>query len=113
MDPTKIIAVFLHWLQTNPDIFLQNNAWFDLPSLEKNLAESDDDELFPIAMTISKWCARHELGDTLKHWAMRVDIDDPKLNLQTFLETDNLVMKLRKNVKERYEKIKEEQQKNS
>ena len=64
MEPEQIINTFLNWLNEKPSIFI--SAWRDLPELETQIAESADDELFPIAMTISKWCAKHELGKTLR-----------------------------------------------
>ena len=65
MEPEKVIIIFFKWLRENPSIFMPT-AWQDLPKLDTEIAESADDELFPIAMTISKWCAHHELGETLK-----------------------------------------------
>ena len=64
MEPQQIIDTFLRWLNEEPSIFI--SAWSDLPELETQIAESADDELFPIAMTISKWCAKHQLGQTLR-----------------------------------------------
>lgn len=75
MEPSKIIAVFIKWLQTNPDVFLPE-AWQELPDLDENLADCDDEELFPIAHTLSKWCAKHQLGDKLKQAALQIDAGD-------------------------------------
>jgi|SRR6476661_2697136 len=64
MEPEEIINTFLNRLNEKPSIFI--SAWRDLPELETQIAESADDELFPIAMTISKWCTKHELGKALR-----------------------------------------------
>lgn len=75
MEPSKIIAVFIKWLQTSPDVFLPE-AWQELPDLEENLEDCDDEELFPIAHTLSKWCAKHQLGERLKQAALHIDAGD-------------------------------------
>jgi hypothetical protein len=65
MEPEKVIAIFLQWLHENPSIFTPT-AWKRLPQLEEEIAESADDELFPIAFTISKWCGKNGLGEQLR-----------------------------------------------
>lgn len=65
MDPIKVISVFTHWLQYNRNIFLPI-AWKNLLKLEENLSDFEDDQLFPIAHTISKWCAKYQLLERLK-----------------------------------------------
>ena len=65
MEPEKVIAIFLKWLHENPSIFTPT-AWKRLPQLEEEIAQSADDELFPIAFTISKWCGKNGLGEQLR-----------------------------------------------
>ncbi|TAE94638.1 MAG: hypothetical protein EAZ78_28250 [Oscillatoriales cyanobacterium] len=104
MEPEKVIIVFFKWLRENPSIFMPT-AWQDLPKLDTEIAESADDELFPIAMTISKWCAHHGLGDTLREQA-RKDIDDagePTPTTQQMLT--NTTQTLRQDIEETYEKL--------
>ena len=97
MEPTKVIAVFLNWLQDNPDVF-QPKAWQNLPQLEENIADCDDDELFPIAHAISKWCAKHQLADKLKQDALCLDEEAPMKNhlqvlRQSIIERYNALLK--------------------
>ena len=57
MEPEKVIAIFLKWLHENPSIFTPT-AWKRLPQLEEEIAESADDELFPIALLSASGVAR-------------------------------------------------------
>ncbi|MBW4682246.1 MAG: DUF3632 domain-containing protein [Microcoleus vaginatus WJT46-NPBG5] len=111
MEPNKVIAEFLDWLQKHPEFFLPV-AWQNLPLLDENLAESDDDELFPIAMTISKWCSKHNLGEKLREKAaQRQDIEDaPTIDNTPSLKIKNVTDILRQNVKIRYEQMKKQVQ---
>ncbi|MBD1940381.1 hypothetical protein [Microcoleus sp. FACHB-68] len=111
MEPTKVIAEFQDWLQNYPEYFLPT-AWQDLPQLDESLAESDDEELFPIAMTISKWCAQHGLGEKLREKLSknRKDIDDPPAMDNTFTEIENITQTLRQSVQIRYEQLKKKAQ---
>ncbi|MBD2040255.1 hypothetical protein [Microcoleus sp. FACHB-672] len=110
MEPTKVIAEFQDWLQNHPEYFLPA-AWQDLPQLDENLAEADDDELFPIAMTISKWCSRHNLGEKLRQKASQgKDIDDPQAMDNTFTEIENITQTLRQSVQTCYEQLKKKAQ---
>lgn len=93
MEPKRIIIVFIKWLQTNPDIFLPE-AWQELPDLNENLAFCDDDELFPIAHTLSKWCAKHQLGEKLKQAALQVDVSESPAK--------NYLQLLQQNIQKRY-----------
>lgn len=110
MEPNKVIAEFLDWLQNHPEYFLPA-AWQDLPQLDENLAESDDDELFPIAMTISKWCSKHNLGEVLRQKAsQRTDIEDMPAMDNTFTESENITQTLHLRVQTRYEQLKKQAQ---
>ncbi|WP_445245949.1 hypothetical protein [Microcoleus sp. OTE_8_concoct_300] len=109
MEPEKVIMVFLKWLGENPSIFMPK-AWQDLPKLETEIAESADDELFPIAMTISKWCSKHGLGETLREaiGINKKDIDDggdPTPN--TMQPLTNITQVLRQSIEEACKKIQE------
>ncbi len=108
MEPAKIIAVFLKWLQYNPAIFLPK-AWKNLPQLDLNLADSADDELFPVAHTISKWCAQNALGEKLKEAAANYkspDIDaPPEFDITDTGVIENLVPVLRQSIQEAYEAL--------
>lgn len=102
MEPEQVIAIFLQWLHKNPSIFLPA-AWQDLPRLETAIAESADDELFPIAMTISKWCAHHGLGETLKQDVVRFkkEIDDGGEPTPTTMQPlTNITQVLRQSIEE-------------
>jgi hypothetical protein len=108
MEPQEIIDTFLRWLNQEPSIF--KSAWPDLPELETQIAESADDELFPIAMTISKWCAKHQLGQTLRDAidaqkivenlpaGARGDIHPRKLKTSTKPPLDNITQILRDSI---------------
>ncbi|MCU0547041.1 MAG: hypothetical protein MUE44_33595 [Oscillatoriaceae cyanobacterium Prado104] len=107
MEPEKVIAIFLEWLKETPSIFLPQ-AWQDLPKLEPEIAESADDELFPIAMTISKWCAKHGLGETLKDCVMRTDFDDAgEPTPITTQPLTNITQNLCQEIEEAYQKLQE------
>lgn len=108
MEPTKVIAEFLDWLQNYPEFFLPA-AWQDLPQLDENLAEADDDELFPIAMTISKWCSQHNLGEKLRQNAsQRKNIDDlTAMDNTRFIEIEHITQTLRQSLLNRYEQLKQ------
>ena len=106
MEPDKVIILFLKWLGENPSIFTPT-AWEDLPELEKEIAQSADDELFPIAMTISKWCANHGLGDTLRD-SLRKDFDDAGEPTPTTMQPlTNITQILRKSIEDSYKKLQE------
>ncbi len=107
MEPEKIILIFLKWLAENPSIFLPT-AWQDLPQLETKIAESADDELFPLAMTISKWCAYHGLGETLKQDAAKLkkEIEDAGEPTPTTMQPlTNITQTLRQSIEEASRKI--------
>jgi len=107
MEPDKIIYAFLQWLHENPSIFMPT-AWQDLPKLQTEIAESADDELFPIAMTISKWCAFHQLGDELKIAVAKCkkEIDDPGEPTPTTMRPlTNITQTLRTSIQESYKKL--------
>ncbi|MBD1829941.1 hypothetical protein NDI47_11720 [Microcoleus vaginatus GB1-A2] len=109
MEPDKIIYAFLKWLHENPSIFMPA-AWQDLPKLQTEIAESADDELFPIAMTISKWCARHQLGEDLKLAAAKCkkEIDDAGEPTPTTMQPlTNITQTLRTSIEESYKKLQE------
>jgi len=106
MEPEKVIIVFFKWLRENPSLFMPT-AWQDLPKLDTEIAESADDELFPIAMTISKWCAHNGLGDILREQA-RKDFDDagePTPTTQQMLT--NTTQTLRQAIEEACEKLRQ------
>ncbi|WP_341734924.1 hypothetical protein [Microcoleus sp. EPA2] len=107
MEPDKIIYAFLQWLHENPSIFMPT-AWQDLPKLQTEIAESADDELFPIAMTISKWCAFHQLGDELKIAVVKCkkeieDVGEPTPT--TMWPLTNITQTLRTSIQESYKKL--------
>lgn len=107
MEPEKIIAIFLKWLHENQSIFLPQ-AWQDLPKLQAEIAESADDELFPIAMTISKWCAKHGLGETLKDCVLWKDIDDAGDPTPTTIgPLTNITQTLGQEIEASYQKLQE------
>jgi hypothetical protein len=109
MDPDKIIYTFLKWLHENPSIFMPT-AWQDLPKLKTEIAESADDELFPIAMTISKWCASHQLGEELKIAVIKCkkEIDDPGEPIPTTMQPlTNITQTLRSSIEDSYKKLQE------
>jgi len=104
MEPDKVIILFLKWLRENPSIFTPT-AWEDLPELEKEIAESADDELFPIAFTISKWCGNHGLGDTLKD-SLRKDFEDAGAPTPSTMQPlTNITQTLRKSIEDSYKKL--------
>jgi hypothetical protein len=107
VEPDKIIYAFLQWLHENPSIFMPA-AWQDLPKLQTEIAESADDELFPIAMTISKWCARHQLGEELKTAIKQREIDDAgEPTPSPILPLTNITQTLRTSIEESYKKLQE------
>lgn len=107
MEPEKVIIVFFKWLRENPSLFMPT-AWQDLPKLETEIAESADDELFPIAMTISKWCSKHGLGETLRD-KVRKDIDDAGEPTPTTMQPlTNITQVLRQSIEDRYKKLQKE-----
>lgn len=109
MEPDKIIYAFFKWLHENPSIFMPT-AWQDLPKLKAEIAESADDELFPIAMTISKWCAIHTLGEELKIAVAKCkkEIDDPGEPTPTTMQPlTNITQTLRTSIEESYKKLQE------
>ncbi|WP_341736653.1 hypothetical protein [Microcoleus sp. CAWBG640] len=109
MEPDKIIYAFLQWLHENPSIFMPT-AWQDLPKLKAEIAESADDELFPIAMTISKWCAIHTLGEELKIAVAKCkkEIDDPGEPTPTTMQPlTNITQILRTSIEDSYKKLQE------
>lgn len=71
-----MILVFINWLQENPAIFLPN-SWKHLPALKQDLVELDYDEYFPIAHTIGKWCAQHDLGERLSKDTDWMEVAEP------------------------------------
>ena len=104
MQPEKVIIIFFKWLRENPSIFMPT-AWQDLPKLETEIAESADEELFPIAMTISKWCGYHGLGEKLRD-RVRKDFDDagePTATTKQMLT--NITQTLRQTIEEACEKL--------
>ena len=109
MEPDKIIYAFLKWLHENPSIFMPA-SWQDLPKLQTEIAESADDELFPIAMTISKWCASHQLGEDLKLAAgkCKKEIEDAGEPTPTTMQPlTNITQTLRTSIEESYKKLQE------
>ena len=110
MESEKILIIFLKWLRENPSIFMPT-AWQDLPKLETEIAESADDELFPIAMTISKWCSYHGLGETLREAVAKnkKDIDDGGEPTPTTMQPlTNITQVLRQSIEDRYKKLQKE-----
>ena len=111
MEPDKIINAFLQWLHKNPSIFMPT-AWQDLPKLKTEMGEFADDQLFPIAMAISKWCARHQLGEDLKIAAAKnkKEIDDPGEVTTTTMDSlviTNITQTLRQSIEDSYKKLQE------
>ncbi len=109
MEPDKIIYAFLKWLDENPSIFMPT-AWQDLPKLKAEIAESADDELFPIAMTISKWCAIHTLGEELKIAVAKCkkEIEDVgEIKTTTMQSLTNITQILRTSIEDSYKKLQE------
>lgn len=109
VEPDKIIYAFLQWMHENPSIFMPA-AWQDLPKLQTEIAESADDELFPIAMTISKWCARHQLGEDLKNAATKCKKEIDDLGDTTPIPIPpltNITQTLRTSIEDSYKKLQE------
>ncbi len=109
MEPDKIINAFLQWLRENPSIFMPT-AWQDLPKLETEMGEFADDQLFPIAMAISKWCARHQLGEELKIAAAKnkKDFEDAgEPTPSTTPPLTNITQTLRTSIEDSYRKLQE------
>jgi hypothetical protein len=110
MEPDKIINAFLQWLHENPSIFMPT-AWQDLPELKTEMGELADDQLFPIAMAISKWCHRHQLGEELKIAATtnKKEIDDPGEPSPTTIDPlTNITQTLSQSIEDSYKKIQKE-----
>jgi hypothetical protein len=104
MEPEKVIAIFLKWLHENPSIFTPT-AWKRLPQLEEEIAESADDELYPIAFTISKWCGKNGLGEQLRD-CLRQDFDDAgEPTPTTTPPLTNITQTLRTSIEDSYKKI--------
>ena len=104
MEPDKVITIFLKWLHENPSIFTPT-AWKRLPQLEEEIAESADDELFPIAFTISKWCGKNGLGEQLRD-CLRKDFDDVgETTTTTTPPLTNITQTLRTSIEDSYKKI--------
>ncbi|MEG4105030.1 hypothetical protein [Microcoleus sp. S13_C5] len=105
MEPDKVITIFLKWLHENPGIFTPT-AWKNLPQLEEEIAESADDELFPIAFTISKWCGKNGLGEQLKESLLRKDFDDAgEPTPSTTRPLTNITQTLRTSIENSYKKL--------
>jgi hypothetical protein len=82
-------------------------AWHDLPKLKAQIAESADDELFPIAMSISKWCAIHQLGEKLRD-CTRKEIDDVgEITPTTMQPLTKITQTLRTSIEDSYKKLQE------
>ncbi|MBD1886591.1 hypothetical protein [Microcoleus vaginatus] len=110
MEPDKIINAFLQWLHENPTIFMPT-AWQDLPELKTEMGELADDQLFPIAMAISKWCYRHQLGEELKIAAgkCKKEIDDAGEPTPTTIDPlTNITQTLRQSIEDSYKKLQKE-----
>ena len=110
MEPDKIINAFLQWLHENQSIFMPT-AWQDLPELKTEIGEFADDQLFPIAMAISKWCARHQLGEELKIAAAKnkQEIDEPgEPTPTTIYPLTNITQTLPQSIEDSYKKIQKE-----
>jgi hypothetical protein len=104
MEAEKVIAIFLKWLHKNPSIFTPT-AWKKLPKLEEEIAESADDELFPIAFTISKWCGNNGLGEQLRE-SLRKDFNDAgEPTPSTTPPLTNITQTLRTSIEDSYKKI--------
>ncbi|MEG4443940.1 hypothetical protein QUB47_16770 [Microcoleus sp. AT9_B5] len=107
MEPEKVIAIFLKWLHQNPSIFMPT-AWKKLPKLEEEIAESADEELFPIAFTISKWCGNNGLGEQLRESLLRKDFDDAgEPTPSTTGPLTNITQTLRQSIEDSYKKLQE------
>lgn len=104
MEPTAIIIVFWRWLENTPQVFMPK-SWQHLPDLAKNLAELPDEDLFFIAHTIGKWCARHNLGDRLREEGDRLEIDDPPENTSPAFVIANYVPEVRQKITECYDEF--------
>ena len=109
MEPDKNINAFLQWLHENPSIFMPT-AWQDLPELKTEIEELADDQLFPIAMAISKWCGRHQLGEELKIAAAKTkkEIDDPGEPTPTTIDPlTNITQTLPQSIEDSYKNLQE------
>lgn len=106
MEPDKIIYAFLQWLHGNPSIFMPI-AWKNLPKLEEEIAESADDELFPIAMTISKWCGKNGLGEKLRDCTRKEIEDAGEITPTTMQPLTNITQTLRTSIEDSYKKLQE------
>lgn len=106
MQPETVIAIFLKWLHENPSIFMPT-AWQDLPKLTSEIIASADDELFPIAMTISKWCAKHDLGQVLRDTERKDIYDGGEPSLSTIAPLTNITQVLRQTIEDTYKKLQE------
>ncbi len=105
MEPEQVIAMFLKWLHENPSIFTPT-AWKRLPQLEEEIAQSADDELFPIAFTISKWCGKNGLGEKLRESLLRKDFDDAgEPTPSTTPPLTNITQTLRTSIEDNYKKL--------
>jgi hypothetical protein len=110
MEPAKIIAVFLKWLQDNPAMFLPN-AWKNLPQLDLNLTDFTNDPLFSTALNITKWCAQNGLGEKLRQTVARgrMDIEDlPEFDTSDTGVIENIVPALRSSIQKAYETLQKE-----
>jgi len=110
MEPDKIINAFLQWLHENQSIFMPT-AWQDLPELKTEIGEFADDQLYFIAMAISKWCARHQLGEELKIAAAKnkQEIDEPgEPTPTTIYPLTNITQTLPQSIEDSYKKIQKE-----
>jgi hypothetical protein len=106
MEPEKVIAIFLKWLHEKLSIFTPT-AWKRLPQLEEEIAESADDELFPIAFTISKWCGKNGLGEQLRD-CLRKDFNDAgEPTPSTTPPLTNITQTLRTSIEDSYKKLQE------
>lgn len=105
MEPDKVITIFLKWLHENPSIFTPT-AWKRLPQLEEEIAESADDELFPIAFTISKWCGKNGLGEQLRD-CLRNNFDDVGDTTTTTPPLTNITQTLRTSIEDSYKNLQE------
>ena len=103
MQPILMILVFMKWLQENPAIFLPT-SWQHLPDLKEDLAELDNDELFPIAHTIGKWCAKHHLGEKLSQSTDWMEVAEPLDDNSKFPDDiENPIQLLRDLIDDRYQ----------
>lgn len=105
MQPILIILVFMKWLQENPAIFLPT-SWQHLPDLKKDLADFDNDEFFPIAHTIGKWCAKHNLGEQLSKDTDWMEVAEPLDDNSKFPEhIENPIQLLRELIDDQYHRF--------